>query len=720
MMMRQRSACDRWTRICLVALFVLAFLPRALTPVSRQLEWYSRPAQFITAVLEGRWSDTVFSEHPGVSVMWVVGIVQRAAYHARVALGQNPPLPGDIESGPFITELSIGVWALAACIACAIVLAWYPVKRLFGARVAWAAVLLMALDPYYIANSKVLHIDALVTALMTLSALTMLVYARYNDRRVFVTSAVCGGLALLTKAPSLFLLPFLALTLLVARGGEARFSVRWLLRRWALPLLVWIGIAVIIFVALYPAMWTAPHKVLSLTARRTVFHATTAHKNPVFFHGASHTDDPGPWYYVYTLAFKSSWVNLSLALLGLLTLWRLPRPERRSALLALAYIVCFGLQMTISAKKGLRYLLPLFPMFDVLAGLGWAAWQRGVARYLHRPCVSWAVSALPIVALAVMVLPLHPYYGTHYNQLWGGIRAAVHEFPLQEQAEGVDLAARWLDARGTASLSGDWQSSGRLCVAAQQPGILIQYTGAQIVEFDAPEVDYFVFDRNHIVRGYRVFEWGDVWKRYRSREPAFQASFRGEPYAWVYRALPATAGVTTPDHAFGGRLGDAIELVGYDWQANWVAPDEPLPLHLYWRAGQPSAADYTVFVHLHGPDGQLMAQCDSAPQEGARPTTTWQPGEVIPDTCEVVLPSDAPAGEYRVFVGMYSWPDLERLPARGPDGAELADGRLPLVTFELDTPHLPWGRMGLAWGAALIVLAAGVIGAWRGDDELTA
>jgi hypothetical protein len=644
----------------------------------------------------------MFIEHPGVSVMWVVGIAQHAAYHVRVTLGQNPPLPGDIEGGPFITELSIGVWALAACIACAIVLTWYPLKQLFGARVAWAAVLLMALDPYYIANSKALHIDALLAALMTLSALTMLVYARHGGRRAFVASAVCGGLALLTKAPSLFLLPFSALTLLVARGGETRFSLRWLLCRWALPLLTWTGIVVLVFVSLYPAMWTVPNEVLNLTARRTVFHATTAHKNPVYFHGASHTDDPGPWYYVYTLAFKSSWVSLSLALLGLLVLWRQPWPKRHPALLLFAYVACFGLQMTISAKKGSRYLLPLFPMFDVLAALGWAAWQRGVATWLRRPRVSWAISALPIVALAVMVLPLHPHYGTHYNWLWGGIQAAAREFPLQEQAEGIDLAAQWLDMRG----------AGQLYVAAQQPGILIQYTDAQSAEFDAPEVDYFVFDRNHIARGYRIFEWGDVWKRYRSREPAFQASFQGELYAWVYRALPVIADVATPDHTFGGRLGNAIELVGYDWQAAWATPGEPLPLHLYWRAAQPQTVDYTVFVHLHGPDGQLLAQCDSK-----RPTTTWQPGKVIPDACRVVLPSDAPTGEYQVFVGMYSWPDLERLPARGPDGAELADGRLALVTFELNAPHLPWGRMGLVWGAALIVLVVGVIDGWRGDNE---
>jgi hypothetical protein len=549
-------------------------------------------------------------------------------------------------------------------------------------RIAWAAVLLLALDPYHIANSKVLHLDTLLAEFMTLSALTLLVYLQDTDWRAFVASAVLGGLALLTKAPSLFLVPFSALAMLVTYVSRRQLSVQSLVRHLALPMLLWLVIVVAVFILLYPAMWTVPGKALELTIRQTVHDTQTPHFNPVYFHGKPYTDDPGAWYYVYTLAFKSSWVSLSLALLGVLTLWRLPVQKRRPALLIIVYAVCFGLQMTIGAKKGLRYLLPLFPMFDTLAALGWAAWRQGIGLWFKRPGIIRIISALPILVLAVTGLTVYPYYGTHYNWLWGGIQAATHEFALQEQGEGVDLAARWLDTRGGKDLQ----------VAVQLPGVFTQYTDAQIVAFDAQEIDYLVFDRNHLVRNYRTFEWKSAWKCYRSREPAFQVDFQDVPYVWVYRALPTVLDENTPDHTHGGKLGDTIELVGYDWQADWVATDTSLPLHLYWRAVTQPTVDYTVFVHLHGPDGQLTAQCDSPPLGGARPTTTWQPGEMIRDICEVILPANAPTGEYKVFAGMYNWPELKRLPAYAPDSTHLPDGRLQLTSFESLPPPASLGR----------------------------
>ncbi|MGD8243681.1 MAG: hypothetical protein PVI63_00620, partial [Anaerolineae bacterium] len=63
----------RFERWALVFLFLLAFLPRAIVPVSRPLQWYFRSARFLQAVLGGDWAGTLFSEHPGVTVMWLSG-----------------------------------------------------------------------------------------------------------------------------------------------------------------------------------------------------------------------------------------------------------------------------------------------------------------------------------------------------------------------------------------------------------------------------------------------------------------------------------------------------------------------------------------------------------------------------------------------------------------------------------------------------------------------
>jgi len=97
-------------------------------------------------------------------------------------------------------------------------------------------------------------------------------------------------------------------------------------------------------------------------------------------------------------------------------------------------------------------------------------------------------------------------------------------------------------------------------------------------------------------------------------------------------------------------LGDVIRLKGYRFDGDGVT--------LYWQSLRPVTAGFTVFVHLLDSQGQMAAAHDSPPQENRLPTYCWLPGEIVSDTHPVVLGP----GDYDLFVGMYDWPDLERLP----------------------------------------------------------
>ena len=98
-----------------------------------------------------------------------------------------------------------------------------------------------------------------------------------------------------------------------------------------------------------------------------------------------------------------------------------------------------------------------------------------------------------------------------------------------------------------------------------------------------------------------------------------------------------------------------------------------LSVTLIWDTLAAVPADYTVFVHLLGTDGQLVAQHDGTPLFGTRPTSTWQPGERLLDRHDFVLPEGVgvPAGVLRA--GLYLPATLERLPfSHGEDGVQLA------------------------------------------------
>jgi len=68
---------------------------------------------------------------------------------------------------------------------------------------------------------------------------------------------------------------------------------------------------------------------------------------------------------------------------------------------------------------------------------------------------------------------------------------------------------------------------------------------------------------------------------------------------------------------------------------------------------------------------------DSQPLEGDYPTSFWDIGEVIEDEYILAINDDAPAGAYRLEVGMYELTTRQRLPVLNADG-EVKDDRILL------------------------------------------
>ncbi len=83
-------------------------------------------------------------------------------------------------------------------------------------------------------------------------------------------------------------------------------------------------------------------------------------------------------------------------------------------------------------------------------------------------------------------------------------------------------------------------------------------------------------------------------------------------------------------------------------------PGEGIGVTLRWRCLKPLPSAYKVFVHFLTPDLQtLIAQDDAEPVNGLRPTTTWVPGEIIPDPHQLTIPEGTAPGMYQIRVGLY-------------------------------------------------------------------
>ncbi|HIQ04355.1 MAG TPA: DUF2723 domain-containing protein [Anaerolineae bacterium] len=128
---------------------------------------------------------------------------------------------------------------------------------------------------------------------------------------------------------------------------------------------------------------------------------------------------------------------------------------------------------------------------------------------------------------------------------------------------------------------------------------------------------------------------------------------------------------SAPQHAASGSLADVVDVVGYSVSGE-IWPGAKVVIDIYWRPRQPLNADYTSFVHLLDAAGKKVAQSDHRPGGNYYPSSLWQPGEMLRDRHRLMLPARLQPGGYRLLVGMYTYPPLERL------GQAVVIGEIPL------------------------------------------
>jgi hypothetical protein len=477
------------------------------------------------------------------------------------------------------------------------------------------------------------------------------------------------------------------------------------LRSLLFPLVIWLLVVVLIYSALWPAMWVDPVRALKAVVEGGLLrHASTAHDTPTFFLGQITYEDPGFVFYLVAFLFRTSETvtlfAVVAAILGLVALWRRRRLSQAGIdyLLLLAYVVFFLVQMSLGAKKMPRYVLPSILALNVLAAAGIVAWARALAGRRRR--LALALIALPLLIQAVLVLPRHPYYGTAANWLAGGPRAAARAILTGEEGEGLAELAGYLSAQDGAE---------ELTVAAQLKHVFNQYFCGTTLDIHEQPADYIVFHRNYTVRDSKVEQWGALWERYGARTPEQQIDFDGVPYAWLYAALPADV---LPEHALEVRLGDQRRFLGYDLRSTEVTPGERVSVVLYWQAMEPGVEDLSVFLHLFNAAGELVWQDDGAAVHGARPTWSWEAGEVVADPHTLVLPRDLAEGDYQLVTGLYDWQTGERLPAVTLEGEGLANDQIAVAMFAVQRPRTHPATW-IAWGLGGLVLLSALEPIWR-------
>ncbi len=525
-------------RLAPLVVFVAALLPRLLSLGAfvtwDEPMWVYRSIHFLSALLSGDFAGTLLVGHPGVITM-ISGAVGVAVRRFVLGLGAADMewvnalaalQPTDVEAirhlTPFLPAAKTPLVVLhAVCVAAAYLL----LKRLFGFRTAAVAAFLIALDPFHIALSRVLHMDGAASDFMLLSLLVLAAALRDGDRKHLLLSGVLAGLALLAKSYALFLVPFAMLALAASA----------LLLRKPLPRAVgaffwWcLGVGAT-FVLLWPAMWVDPLGSIRTVLGTAFGYASTLSESSDFFMGRV-VEDAGPLFYPVALAFRTTpamWLGLlAFMALAVRAVWRVAARGVDALRTAVAeqwfsyvtlsvYAGLFLAAMSLATKKFDRYMLPVILVLDILAAAGLV---RFVERWKHK--AAWWLLIAGLLVQGGSVLSCHPHYFACYNPLAGGSRLAPRVMPLG-WGEGMELAARYLNGKDQAE---------ELAVATGGiPGFAPYFAGRiePLTERGLATSDYAVLYVSDVQQN------SPLAAQLRTQQPEVVIPVQGMDYLWVF------------------------------------------------------------------------------------------------------------------------------------------------------------------------------------------
>ena len=165
----------------------------------------------------------------------------------------------------------------------------------------------------------------------------------------------------------------------------------------------------------------------------------------------------------------------------------------------------------------------------------------------------------------------------------------------------------------------------------------------------------------------------------------------------AYQPPAAPAVALTPLRA---ELDGQVALLGVAAQPEQLRPGDTALVAVAWQALAPIAQDYSVFVHLVSQDDLVVAQLDTMPGGGLRPTSQWVVGDTIVDVYPVPIPATAYTPDRGQWaVGLYDPASGERLPMDllAPPAGQ-ADSAAAAMTVAEDS---------LRFGAAELLAQAG-------------
>lgn len=187
-------------------LFLVILIPRVISLETGwsydEDHWVRSSWQFLDAVSEGKWERTYLSYHPGVLTTWG-GAIGLWIY----GFAEGLPQPYTVDT------LKATRVPIALMVSIGLILAYFLLTKIYRRSLAVLAILFIAINPFYLAHSRLAHTDALLTTFILLSILSMVIYLKACDKKYLFLSGIFAGIGLLTKTNALLIYPYAIIVL---------------------------------------------------------------------------------------------------------------------------------------------------------------------------------------------------------------------------------------------------------------------------------------------------------------------------------------------------------------------------------------------------------------------------------------------------------------------------------------------------------------------------
>ncbi|HEY52736.1 MAG TPA: hypothetical protein G4N94_04695 [Caldilineae bacterium] len=351
---------------------------------------------------------------------------------------------------------------------------------------------------------------------------------------------------------------------------------------------------------------------------------------------------------------RGSWLEMALPLLWLLT--------------PLAAMFAFGVFSPVFFK----FLIIAVPAYLLLLAIGIdrLTWASGRTPLPRARCL------LPALLVAFLALPSLQALDRYYHDP-AVARDDYRSIALYVKAIADEHDAVILNAPGQIDAFSQYDH-----------GDAALYPLPRTRPLDEPatiaELDRILAEHNRIYAIYWATEQSDpegVIERYLA-ERAFKAwdSWVGDLRFVAYSAEPPPAATQL---VFIPRFGDHIKLDAVGFNTDPLQPGDIAQVLLRWTTDAPLDENYKVSLQLLDAVNQVVAQVDSEPVGGKRPTSAWQAFETIDDPYGLPIPLATPPGDYPLILAIYDPQTGVRLPVTTNEGVS---DHFQLGAVRIDAP----------------------------------